>query len=56
MAHNSRASLVLQKYSVTMKEKKIMVDIIQKLSQYHLSPIEEVTKKCDLETMLLRGN
>ena len=31
------------------------MDIIQKGPQYHLSRIEEATKKSDLSTMILHG-
>ena len=38
------------------KDKEILVEIIQKVSRYHISPIEEATSKSDLEYMLLRGH
>ena len=38
------------------KYKDIIVNIIQNGSRYHLSLIEEATRKSDIETMLLRGN
>ena len=37
------------------EDKYIIVNIIQKGSRYHLSPIEEATRKSVLEAMLLRG-
>ena len=37
------------------KDKERIVDIIQKGSRYHLSPIEDTTRKSDLEAMLLWG-
>ena len=33
-----------------------IVEIIQKRSRYHLSPIEDTTKKSDQESMLIRGS
>ena len=38
------------------EEKDRIVYIIQKGSRYHLSQIEEATRKSDLEAMILRGN
>ena len=38
------------------EDKYIIVDIIQKGLRYHLSQIEEATRKSDLEAMILRGN
>ena len=36
--------------------KERIVDITQKLSRHHLSPIEETRRKSDLEYMLLQRN
>ena len=37
------------------EDKDRIVEIFQKGSCYHLSPIEEATRKSDLEAMILKG-
>ena len=38
------------------EDKSKIINIIQQESRYHIYPIEEETRKSDLETMILRGN
>ena len=38
------------------KEKTKNINIIKHGSRYHLDPIEEETRKSDLDEMILRGN
>ena len=38
------------------EDREKIMDIVQKGSQYHLSPIKEATRKSNLSAMILHGN
>ena len=38
------------------EDKINIINIIQQGSHYHLYPIEQETRKCDLDAMIIRGN
>ena len=46
----------LEKIFFYHEDKASIINIIQKGSHYHLDPIEEETRKSDLDAMILRGN
>ena len=46
----------LEKLFLHHEEKTNIINIIQHGSSYHINPIEEETRKSDLDAMLIRGN
>ena len=48
-------SVIVKKFKCH-EDKEVIVDTIQKGSQYYPLPTEEATRKSDLEAMLFRGN
>ena len=46
----------LEKIFLHHEDKTKIINIIQQGSCYHLNPIKEVTRKSDLDAMILRGN
>ena len=46
----------IAKLFIHYEDKEKIIDIIQKVAPYHLLPIEEITRRSDLDAMILRGN